>query len=148
MSGGFNRAVWDGEAPLVAPARGSRTIGDFTLLEIGCAVWSTERKNHREEGLGGVIVDIFDKHNEDTGYVERAFRCIDPYSLRPFVQVHVLVESEVDREALEGPESARLRKIIRVLAEGIAKGKGALSTQDLEHGAWIHKLMGVVVPTA
>lgn len=145
---GFDRGVWDGEKPLVAPTRGARTIGDFALLEIGCSCWSTERKDHRDNPLGGVIIDIFDKRNEDTGYAERAFRCIDSYNLRPFVQVHVLVESEVDRAALEPPDNARLRKIIRRLAEDIAKGKSSLTTLELDHIAWIHKLAGVVVPAA
>lgn len=148
MGAGFNREVWEGKKPMVAPTRGARTIGDFALLELGCSIWSTERKNHRDEPLGGVIVDIFDKRNEDTGFVERAFRCIDPYSLRPFIQLHVLVESEVDREALEAPDNARLRKIVRRLAEDIAKGKSSLTTHDLDAIAWIHKLAGVVVPAA
>jgi hypothetical protein len=143
---GFNRAVWDGEAPMVAPARGSRTIGDLALLEVGCCVWSTERKNHREDPLGGVIVGVFEKRDEDTGYPERSFKVIDSYNLRPFIQTHVIAEREVDREAVEGPESSRLRKIIRALAADIAKGKSSLTTTDLEHIAWMHKLAGVVVP--
>lgn len=145
---GFDRAVWDGTKPIGAPARGARTIGDFALLELGCSVWSTTRKDHRENPLGGVIIDIFDKLDQETGEVERAFRCIDSYNLRPFVQVHVLVESEVDRGALEGPDNARLRKIIRRLAEDIAKGKSSLTSLELDHIAWIHKLAGVVVPAA
>lgn len=148
MSAGFNRDVWDGKKPMAAPARGARTIGDFTLLEVGHSVWSTKRKDHRDEPLGGVIIAIFDKRDPDTGFTERAFRCIDPFSLRPFVQVHVLVESEVDREALEPADNARLRKIIRRLAEDIAKGKSSLTTAELDHIAWMHKLAGVVVPAA
>jgi hypothetical protein len=146
---GFNRAVWDGDAPLVAPTPGARTIGDLALLELGCSAWSAQRKNHRGDPLGGVIVDIFDKRNEDTGFAERAFRCLDPYNFEPKLKVpmvHVLLESEIDREAVEGPESSRLRKIIRALAYGISQGRSSLTTTDLEHIAWMHKLAGVVVP--
>lgn len=140
--GGADLAVWRGDKQLVDSRFGARTIGDLALVEPGCSVWS-EKRTRVEEPLGGVVIEIIDVRDEDTGFPVRSFRTINPYE--PLgVAIRVLSEAEISRDGMEAPESSRIAKQIRRLAEAVAKGKGPLVQRDRDYVAYMHRLMGVV----
>lgn len=126
--------------PVPMSKYGSRLIGDFALLSVGCRVWSKTRVDSNDEAAGGVIVAITEQFDRETGGIERAFLVVDPY--KPRITTHTLVDSDVARDGMEAPDPSQLRKLIRRMGEEVGKGRGMLSTRDMDLVSWMHRLMG------
>lgn len=100
-----------------------RPAGLVRWVDVGCAVWSNTRRRatpHGEDPLGGIVVAVTEKHNEDTGEIDRAFLCFDHLNTKPRVHWSTLAESEVDRDAIEALDVHALTSAWRRLAEDIA----------------------------
>lgn len=143
MSAPYARDVWEGAKPLVPVGLGPRFVGDFAELTPGCQVWSKERRHDNDDPIGGVLVAIGERLNDD-GELLRSFTCLDPYRTRPRITVHVLTDTEVNRDALGPVDFARVRGLWRRLAEEIAGGKGMAKPFEYELDRWQHVLMGVL----
>jgi hypothetical protein len=126
------------------PAAGARTMGDLALLELGCSVWSRERRHADDVPIGGVIVGVHDVADRETGEVSRVFDVLDPYRTRPHFHFYILTEAEIDRSVLEPPESHRLRTLIRRMGEEVGKGRGLFTPQHVRLVALMHLLTGLL----
>ena len=121
----------------------ARRIGVLALVEPGVSCWSSTRKDAREEPLGGVVVEIQDVPNPETGEFERYFTCLDPYGGGK-VRVHRLSESEVLPTGIEATTNSRIVNLIKRLACEVAEMKG--SYLDIFHAdriRWLGTLAGV-----
>lgn len=142
--------MMDEGKPLIDKRLGaSRLIGDVALLEIGCLVWSTERRTLHgsdDNPMGGIIVSLSERVDEETGEIVRTFMTIDPYNTRPLIRPRVLTPREIDRETMERANDGLVRGLFRRLAEEIGKSRGPLTQKTLEFDRWQHNLASVVVP--
>jgi hypothetical protein len=125
------------------------------FIEPGVLAWSSTRgyEGIGDDGsqlapIGGVVVESWDVVDQE-GEVERHHRCIDPYRIRPRITVHVLAESEINREALDGAMPSTLANILRRLCEEVAyKGPkrrtGCVMPEHLQLAATIHVIAGLL----
>lgn len=100
-----------------------RPAGLVRWVDVGCAVWSTERRRatpYGETPLGGIVVAVTETLNDDTGEIDRAFLCFDHQQTKPRLHWSTLTESEVDRDAIEALDTSALTRAWRRLAEDIA----------------------------
>lgn len=102
-------------------------VTDARWVQPGAIVWSTTRgyagvgdDGSQLEPVGGVVVEVLDVVDKDTGEAERAFRVIDPFRVRPRLTWHVLVESEVNRETLDAAGPGTIGALYRRLCEEVA----------------------------
>lgn len=121
----------------------ARRIGVLALVELGVSVWSAERRDAYDQPLGGVVVEIEDVPNLETGEFERFFTCLDPVGGVP-VTARRIAEAEVRPAGVEGTASARLTKLVRRLAEEIAAAKGSyLDPHQAQRVRWMYVLTGL-----
>lgn len=141
----------DGTGPPLVDKRlgGARLIGDMTMLDLGCLVWSQQRrilKGSDDTPLGGIVVSKAEQLDQETGEVVRTFVTVDPYSTRPTLKVCRLTPAEIDRETMEFPQDGLVRSLVRRFAEEISKSKGPLTPRLIEVDRWQHNLVRVLVP--
>jgi hypothetical protein len=144
-------ALMDGTGgPLVDPRLGaSRLIGDIGQLEVGCIAWSQERRTLQgssDTPVGGLVVSIAERVEQETGEIVPTFVTIDPYNTRPLIRTRVLTPAEIDRETMERADDGLVRGLVRRLAEEIGKSRGPITQKLIEFDRWQHSLVSVVIP--
>lgn len=118
-------------------------IGIMTLIDRGVTVWSCERRDARDEALGGVVVEITDDVDRETGEVVRTFTCLDPYGGGP-VKVRHIAENEVRQSGIEATDGARLTRLVKRLAAELAARPGSyLDPWAAERVRWMYVLTGL-----
>ena len=121
----------------------------------GALLWSTTRgyegvgeDGSQLEPIGGLVVDVLDVVDKDTGEAERAFRVIDPFRVRPRLTWHVLLESEVNRETLDVAGPGTIGALYRRLCEEVAmdghKRRRRTMPEHVELAPVIHVLAGLL----
>jgi hypothetical protein len=99
-----------------------RQPGLVSFVDVGCRVYSTERRratSNDEVPVGGLVVDVTEKLDRETGETDRAFLVFDDQQSRPFIRWAVLREVEVDRGLIEAVDTGALARAWRRLAEDI-----------------------------
>jgi hypothetical protein len=124
------RARWNGEKPLVDPRMGARSIGDIARLTVGCEVWSVNRVDANEEALGGVVLEVTDKIEDDE--LIRSFRVINPFlHVRDPRAYSVITVTEANREGLCVADTGTLGRLIRRLATAAGNEGGVIVTSRM-----------------
>jgi hypothetical protein len=103
-----------------------RSTGLVSYVDVGCVVWSTERTRTLPFGdspLGGLVVEVVEKMNQETGEVDRAFLCFDHQATKPRIHWSTIAEREVDRHAIEAAAPSVLANAWRRLGEEVAYSK-------------------------
>lgn len=125
------------------PLPQSRTIGLFA--------WSTTRRYDDDSPVGGIVVEVMDGHDPDTGEAGTWLRTIDPYRARPVLTWHVLDEGEVDRATVAPADAFTLAAVIRRLCEEVAmrdqhrqRGRGRCPAEHVTLIAYAHRLAGAL----
>lgn len=126
-------------------------VGIRAMVDLGWSCWSSERKDHREQALGGVIVSIDDMPPDtETGEVVRIYTCVDVYTAG--CKVHRLTESEIETSGFEAPTDSRMRQTIArllrsALADFVTKDgrTKALTPAIADRIRWAARLVGVVL---
>lgn len=100
-----------------------RLPGPVEFVDVGVEVWSKDRQwagGAQAGPIGGIVVAVTEKGDQETGEVDRAFLVIDPYTTRPYLRWAHLSEREVDRQNLNAPPTNTLWRLWRRCAEAIA----------------------------
>lgn len=131
-----------------------RVAGIVRHVDVGCRVYSTIRHRVGPGGepdpIGGLVVAVTEKLNDDTGEVDRAFLTFDDQRTRPRLQWHTLLESEVDRDLIEAVDIHTLANAWRRLAEEITYSKprtrrrGPATAEEVRCAEAIRDLQAVV----
>lgn len=108
----------------------ARRVGVLVLIEKGVTVWSSTRRDAYDQALGGVVVEINDVVDRETGEISRHFTCLDPYGAGD-VTVRRLAEAEVSPTGVEATANSRITGLIKRLAGEVHEMKG--SYLDLHH---------------
>ena len=99
-------------------------------VEPGMAVWSASRERATAtgtEGVGGIVVDVSERLDAETGEVERAFVTVDPYARRTeWPVVRTVAESDV--EVVEAVDLSLVVSTWRRLAGQVGYVAGASGT--------------------
>lgn len=105
----------------------AHSIGVVALIEPGVIAWSKTlgyegvgEDDRQLEPVGGVVVEVIDTPDPETGELERSFRVLDPYRTRPRLTWHVLRESDVDRETVTVAPPSTIASLVRRLCEEVA----------------------------
>lgn len=120
----------------------ARRVGVLALVEKGVSAWSSTRRDAYDQPLGGVVVEINDVVDPETGEINRFFTCLDPTGSDRFpVDVRRLAEAEVTPTGIEATPNSRITKLIKRLAGEVHDMKG--NYLDLHHAdriRWIGTL--------
>lgn len=101
------------------------------MVEAGSTqVWSSTRTDSYGHPLGGLVVSIDESHDPETGEIERAFICVDPFNTRPKLTVHRIAEKEVTQQGVEAVDPSRLTFLVRRLAEDLAEPNHRTGTKS------------------
>jgi hypothetical protein len=130
-----------------------RVAGIVRYVDVGCRVYSNTR--HRSaaiepEPLGGLVVAVTEKLNQETGEIDRAFLTFDDQRTRGRLQWATLLESEVDRDHIEAVDTRTLTRAWRRLAQEIAYSRnhqprnGPATPEEVRCAEAIRDLMAVV----
>lgn len=96
-----------------------RLPGPVEFVDVGVECWA---KNHRRsdgDPIGGIVLAVTEKFDEDSGEIDRSFLVVDPYVTQPYLRWTNLREVDVDRNNLNQPEHAILWRLWRRMAEAI-----------------------------
>lgn len=104
-----------------------RQPGLIEFVDIGCVVWSAKRgykgvdefTDDQVEPIGGVVIAVTEKLDTDSGEIDRSFLVVDHTRTRPFLRWNTLTELEVNKAAIEWPDSQVHVRLWRRLAEDI-----------------------------
>lgn len=130
-----------------------RRTGLVRYVDVGCRVFSTTRKRSaaiEPEPLGGLVVAVTEKLNQETGEIDRAFLVFDDQRTRGRLHWHTLLESDVDQELIEAVDTATLTRAWRRLAEEISysrahqKRSGPPTVEEVRCAEAIRDLQAVV----
>lgn len=130
----------------------SAIIGDLALIEPGCILWSARRHHSDTQPEdGGVVYDITDAADADTGEIERLYHCASVW--RGTVHLSTVRAVDVDRGSMLGPSSAELKQLVRraagQLCDCLAKRRLApFGRHDRLMATVVHRLMPLVLPAA
>lgn len=121
----------------------ARRVGVLALVERGVSVWSAERRDAYDQPLGGVVVEIEDVADRETGEMSRFFTCLDPYGGGP-VTVRRLAEAEVRQSGVEATAGSRITSLVKRLGAEIGDHKGSfLDPWIADRVRWMYTLVGV-----
>lgn len=115
----------------------ARRIGVLApgMVTPGLAVWS----RYGDDPRGGIVVEVGETADSETGEIVRTFRCLNPY--RPAHSWEcTLPETEVLEDGVEAPDTTRLVKMARRLSAEAAKGGNLSTPQDERYTRWAHRL--------
>ena len=96
----------------------------LALVELGVSVWSSTRKDAFDQALGGVVVEINDVLDPETGEIARWFTCLDPYGAGR-VKVHRIAEADVNQDGVEATANSRIANLNKRLAKEVHERKGS-----------------------
>jgi hypothetical protein len=134
-------ARYKGEAPRFDSRLGARSTGDMLMAgwTPGCEVYArTEGADARMrwdgEARGGVVLEIIDLRDHETGEVSRTFRCLDPDPACPMYRaVNELTEAQIDPTSISGVNLKSLRPLVRHRVGGwLSSQRGSLSPVEVE----------------
>lgn len=117
----------------------ARILTALNEVTLGCSVWSAERRHDDDLPVGGVVVAMESVPDAETGEVCKFFKTMDPYRRKG--AVHSVRESEIDLGSIEGLDYSRVNRLIRRMAEDVAKGKGTLLPEHGQLVDWMHALL-------
>lgn len=101
----------------------NRRIGLVQFADVGCAVWSTERRRAgggEGDPIGGLVVAVTETADLDAGEIHRSFLVFDHEKTRPCLRWSTLTEAEVDRDSIEALDASALKRAIKRLGEDVA----------------------------
>lgn len=100
-----------------------RQPGLVSYVDVGCRVFSTTRSRAGAGGdtepIGGLVVAVTEKLDQETGEIDRAFLVFDDQQTRPYIRWATIREVEVDKSLIEAVDAATLTRAWRRLAEDI-----------------------------
>lgn len=127
---------------LAARAGEARRVGVLALVELGVSVWSSTRRDAFDQPLGGVVVEIEDVPDAETGEVERWFTCL--WMVGPKVQARRIAEAEVLQSGVQATDGSRIARIVKALAGEVHDRPGSyLDLHSSERIRWQYVLAGV-----
>lgn len=107
------------------PTPGSLEATDLRHVDVGVVVWSRSRGHEgvfddgtQVEPIGGLVVDIVDEVDPETGEVVRAFVVVDTWRGR--LRLRRLPEADVDRSTMEAAAPGQIARVLRQLCEEVA----------------------------
>lgn len=107
------------------PTPGSLDATDLRHVDVGCFVWSRSRGHEGVLGdgtqvdpVGGLVVDVSETVDEETGEVVRAFVVVDTWRGR--VRLRRMAEADVDRSTMEAAAPGQIARVVRQLCEEVA----------------------------
>jgi hypothetical protein len=136
------------QADIIASVRSqvsddARRVGVLSLVELGVSVWSSTRVDAYDEALGGVVVEIEDVPNIETGEIERWFTCLS-LGAGPAVKVRRIAEAEVLQTGVQATDGSTITKLVKKLAGEVHDAKGSyLDLRASERVRWQYVLTGV-----
>lgn len=121
----------------------ARRVGVLALVELGVSVWSSTRRDAYDEPIGGVVVELEDVPNRETGEFERFFTCLF-LGYGPKVDVHRIAEAEVLQTGVQATPGSTITKLVKKLAGEVHDSKGSyLDLRCSERVRWQYVLTGV-----
>ena len=151
------RERWDGLRPIVDSRLGAQTIGDMAVVEPGCEIWARngdaeDITNMRQwqdgEAKGGIVLEVTDVVDRETGELLRAFRCWD-YTRGIDHSYSTLTEAQVDPSTFTAPSIVRLRNQYRRICKHIAERQhtaGVFEIQMVIDAARMAAIVGSMTP--
>lgn len=93
----------------------ARRIGLLAMVTPGSTMlWSSTRRHHDDQAIGGVVVSVDDSYDPETGESQRRYVTVDP-TRGPEIITHVLAEDEIGQHGVEPVDFSTLTKLIRRL---------------------------------
>jgi hypothetical protein len=141
------------QAEIIAAVRAqasddARRVGVLALVELGVSVWSSTRVDAFGQPLGGVVVEIEDVPDPETGEIERYFTCLS-LGYGPKVEVRRIAEAEVLQTGVQATDGSTLTKLVKKLAGEVHDAKGSyLDLRASERVRWQYVLTGVATLAA
>lgn len=138
------------------PTPGSLDATDLRYISIGCWAWSSTRGRDGVEDdgvtqvdpLGGLVLDVSETVDRETGEVARAFVVADNYRGR--LRLRRLVETEVDRTRMEAAGPGEIARVFRLLCLEIATSDrrrlrtGVVPPEHKTMATYVHRLAGLL----
>lgn len=151
------RERWDGLRPIVDSRLGARTIGDMGLIEPGCEIWAKNSDleditNVRQwidgDAKGGIVLEVTDIVDRDTGEMLRAFHCWD-YTRSIEHAYSTLTEAQVDPSTFAAPSIVRIRNQYRRICKHVATMTSVSTARELQwvlDAAKMAAIVGAMTP--
>jgi hypothetical protein len=115
-------------------------IGAVALIEVGAKCYSRTRQDVDGYPLGGLVVEVLDDVDRETGEVVRAYRTLSHAGARPPIE-HRLSVSEVDPTTVQPVSMFEALKMLRRLCQEIGASKHrSFDVHELERIADIGRL--------
>lgn len=123
----------------------ARRVGVLVLIEVGVSCWSSTRRDAFDEPLGGVVVEINDIVDPETGGITRWFTCLDPTGSDRFpINVRRIAEAEVVKTGVEATAYSALTKLVKRLAGEVHRRPGSyLDVFQADRIRWMGTLASV-----
>ena len=143
-----------GEAELLDPRFGARTIGAIAEIGPGWEIWTAEggRRNWHEEPLGGIVLHVdsggqpyVDAETGEIVHRPASFRCYDPLAPWPNKAFVNLAEGEVNAQAVTVADNTSMVIAIRRFCRQVADGPKTLGTLDAQLVIDAARLVAVVM---
>lgn len=110
------------------PTPGALDATDLRHVDVGVVVWSRSRGREgvfddgtQVEPVGGLVVDIVEDADPDTGELAKTFVVVDTWRGR--MRLRRLPESDVDRSTMEAAAPGQIARVVRQLCEEVALDK-------------------------
>lgn len=121
----------------------ARRVGVLALVELGVSCWSSTRVDAFDQPLGGVVVELEDVPNAETGEIERWFTCLS-LGYGPKVEVRRIAEAEVLQTGVQATDGSTITKLVKKLAGEVHDRPGSyLDIHSSERVRWQYVLTGV-----
>jgi hypothetical protein len=125
-------------------------------IEAGCFVRSLSRgyEGVHDDGttqvapVNGLVVDVIDVPDAETGEVERTFVVVEPWAGR--VRLRRIPESDVDRDSMEAAGPGQIARVVRQLCEAVALTDrrrlrtGTFTPEHITMLNYAHRLAGLL----
>lgn len=138
-------------------AQASR-VGAIAMTTLGFEVYSAYSATHREDGdfaVGGVVVEIDDSGDPETGEVERRYGTLDGH-VTP-VRMRIIHESDVDRSLIAVADISTMSRLVYRLADEIRSAginaksghvRTTIDTRVADKARWIATLCRILMTGA
>lgn len=107
------------------PTPGSLEATDLRHVDVGVVVWSRSRGHEgvfddgtQVEPIGGLVVDVTEMVDDETGEMTRAYVVVDTWRGR--LRLRRLPEGDVDRSTMEAAAPGQIARAVRQLCEEVA----------------------------
>lgn len=135
----------DKPGPPLQPAKASR-LGALAEVTVGCRVWARAegpdaRLNPTGQPRGGIVIEIVNVDDWETGETARAFRTFDPYHPRFDQAWTTLLEAHIEPAGCDAGDWHQTGQVIRRFHRQAADGRALITDQDYALHADIGRLM-------